>query len=495
MLLGPPAAELPTTQSYPEDPEYQLQVARAARLLALVAYVPAPGFFLACKTCQIAVPLSLIPFHFSSTKVHTYNRKDCAALLAAWEALYLDSHLIRFRTEADAVAWGQAYIRYRPQPPKPLPGLAVHRALQCKFISQSTGHRCQYIVKHPIQIRAHCYNTHHWGTEPKQGHEIRLAEGETLPWERDVPCQRLRNSGKAATLWRVSPASAEQPAGQEPPAGPSSSTGRTWADLEAQLTQKSRARQAHNDLAAATSARYPIHISPWIEKTGWAAYLRGYNLSQVAQLLQSPRPHEVGLLALHNAFDALIESARSLALEQDEINVFTLHRVNSFIPGRAFKRPLLTKLVDGTYRKYKATWRKLLSYVYRLTITGCKPDLPYLLTPQQQQAIAALPVTITAALPPRRPAPATTAASAYPPRRHRDPRQGPVDSSPGPERSSPPLSLSPVRLRFHRHPRPAAGRQLSPLGDDSSLECNAPPSPQQALSSPPPPTPPQLSTL
>ncbi|KAL5371023.1 hypothetical protein PMIN06_012561 [Paraphaeosphaeria minitans] len=240
MLPEPPAAYLTTTQSYPEDPKFQLQVARAARLRTLVAYVSAPGFFLACKTCQTAVPLSLIPFHFSSTKVHAYTRKDCAALLAAWDALYLHSQTTRLRTEADAVTWEHANIRYRPQPPEPLPGLAVHRGLQCQFTSQSTGNRCQYISRQPVKLRAHCYNTHNWGTEPKQGHDIRLAKGKTLPWERDVPCQRLHNNGKASALWRVSPASAEQPASQQPasqelPAGPSQSAGRTWADLEAQL--------------------------------------------------------------------------------------------------------------------------------------------------------------------------------------------------------------------------------------------------------------------
>jgi hypothetical protein len=55
--------------------------------------------------------------------------------------------------------------------------------------------------------------------------------------------------------------------------------------------------------------------------------------------------------------------------------------------------------VDGTYKKYKAVWKKLLSYVYRLTVTGQGPNLHYTLTPQQQQALADLPATITANLP------------------------------------------------------------------------------------------------
>ena len=170
----------------------------------------------------------------------------------------------------------------------------------------------------------------------------------------------------------------------------------SWADLEARLAQGRKDKALYQ---AATTEKYPVHISPWIEKTGWATYLKGYSLHKVAQLLDRPSASEPGLTVLHSAFDALIEDARKLVLEGDQINTFTLHRVNSFIPNRHFKRPLLTKLVDGTYRKYKAVWRKLLGFVYRLTVLHQAPNLHYKLTPQQQEALANLPPSITAALP------------------------------------------------------------------------------------------------
>lgn len=70
-------------------------------------------------------------------------------------------------------------------------------------------------------------------------------------------------------------------------------------------------------------------------------------------MIEPPTVNEPSLAVLHSAFDALIESARKIALDQDEINVFTLHRVNSFIPSWPYKKPLLSKLLDRTYRKYK----------------------------------------------------------------------------------------------------------------------------------------------
>jgi hypothetical protein len=77
------SSALPSTLSYLLSAKFQLQVDQAACLLDLVAYVEHPGCFLICKTCKIVIPLDLIPFYFSRTKHHVYNRNDCAQLLAA----------------------------------------------------------------------------------------------------------------------------------------------------------------------------------------------------------------------------------------------------------------------------------------------------------------------------------------------------------------------------------------------------------------------------
>lgn len=93
-------------------------------------------------------------------------------------------------------------------------------------------------------------------------------------------------------------------------------------ELEARLAQ---ARQRKTLYQAATSQKYPVHISPWIEKTGWATYLKGYPLHTVAQLLDPPAATEPGLAALYRAFDAVVEAARVQVLEEDKINPFMLH--------------------------------------------------------------------------------------------------------------------------------------------------------------------------
>lgn len=71
--------------------------------------------------------------------------------------------------------------------------------------------------------------------------------------------------------------------------------------------------------------------------------------------------------------------------------MFALHRVNSFLRGRPYSKPLHTKLLDGTYHKYRAVWHKLLAFVYRLFIMRQSPRLYYKLTPAQIEAISQVP--------------------------------------------------------------------------------------------------------
>lgn len=62
---------------------------------------------------------------------------------------------------------------------------------------------------------------------------------------------------------------------------------------------------------------------------------------------------------------------------QGEVNIFDLYRVNNFVSchspimvimakheKRVMIRPLLPKLLEGTYKKYKGVWKRLLCFAY-----------------------------------------------------------------------------------------------------------------------------------
>lgn len=91
------------------------------------------------------------------------------------------------------------------------------------------------------------------------------------------------------------------------------------------------------------------------------------SLETVAKLLAPPKLEEVGLPSPIRSFDELVNSAR-LSVLSEEVNVFALYCICSFIRGRSYEKPLHTKLLEGTYRKYQTIWHQLLSYTYRLVI-------------------------------------------------------------------------------------------------------------------------------
>jgi hypothetical protein len=60
-----------------------LRETRAARFSQLAIYVSKPYYFLIYRTYSTALPLSRIPQHFSNSKNHNYERRDCINLLNA----------------------------------------------------------------------------------------------------------------------------------------------------------------------------------------------------------------------------------------------------------------------------------------------------------------------------------------------------------------------------------------------------------------------------
>lgn len=58
--------------------------------------------------------------------------------------------------------------------------------------------------------------------------------------------------------------------------------------------------------------------------------------------------------------------------------------------SKASDRPLAHKLKEGTYRKYKKTWKQLLCFVFRMVYLEWQPTLHCLLTSAQSAALDAI---------------------------------------------------------------------------------------------------------
>ncbi|PVH91083.1 hypothetical protein DM02DRAFT_678251 [Periconia macrospinosa] len=263
---------------FPPSPSTQ-----ANRLWQLVVYVGEPHYFLICRTCRIALPLSRVASHFSSTGGHAYSRADCARLLAAWEAIFLPSYPIKLCNENDLANWSRPLT-----PTAPIPQLPVYYGLHCSYQDPATGQRCPTLYSNEKHIQRHCRKQHGWQNTRKRGRQRRSVaqkQEHHRPWEANVPCQRLTGKG---TLWRVN---LSTPCDQDGGEGEgrdktqgiratAATAADAWDELEAQLD-----RRVASQTATDPSLRYPVHLSPWLEKTGWTTHLHDHDLWTVAELL------------------------------------------------------------------------------------------------------------------------------------------------------------------------------------------------------------------
>ncbi|KAH3951994.1 hypothetical protein HBH53_049120 [Parastagonospora nodorum] len=361
----------------------------------LTIYIGAPHYVLLCRACKTAVPLTTFKYHFCRTSLHTYRVKDIKALVQAWKEGRQHTHPLRLASHADAQNWA------RPTAPvPPIAALPILHGFACHLPDHATGRPCNIIVRHLSAIQIHCKHVHGWENPSSRGRPRPLPDGPEHPaWEANVPCQRLGLNNKLGMPWRVimpSPPPAPLAAAQDPQ--PKSA----WEALEDQLADAPAEPAAAPGL---DSLRFPAHPSAWLEKTNWLTHLQGQHLPSLAALLTHPVPEETGLVLLLEAFDCVINEART-SIHVEEINVFGLHRVNSYFRGRSFRRPLHYKLLHRTYIKYAQVWHRLLTFVYRLAVNQEGPaGFSWSLTPSQQQALSELQALLPA--PPTHPPPPT----------------------------------------------------------------------------------------
>jgi hypothetical protein len=198
----------------------------------------------------------------------------------------------------------------------------------------------------------HCCKEHGWVDLITRGQPFlaKTLAAHSQMWEKDVPCQRLRLCGIGLRAFWVS---VDTQAAKATPLGLSKTKRqKTWEELEVELDVLQSNSIVQTPIGFDASAQYPIHMSPWLEKTGWPAYLEGQSLESVSRLLAPLSHDEPSLKALLQAFDNLIDQAQESVLS-GEVNVFVLHRVNSFMLGRLFRKPFHSKILESTYKRYK----------------------------------------------------------------------------------------------------------------------------------------------
>jgi hypothetical protein len=331
---------------------------------------------LICTRCKFALALGTIGSHLSNLhkdQVTLSERRDC---IAHWANKPIQP----------AKAIQQLEI---PEDALPVPKLALYSNGICCLLCQEQA----YICGNVRSMQDHLKRTHAWKSGCKHGRPLKadLAKGRATAFSTvtlSPVCYQTFHVSNFRRNFRVAvplePDEGRRSRSVLPP--PAS----LEAQVELQLTEKMRL----SDEAASTVLQHPPEQSAWLQTTEWVRYLQGHNLGAAAWLIALPHSSskpEPDLIAILDSFDRLVEQARE-SVKQGKINAFDQQRINSFLrsgsrSSKASDRPLAYKLKEGTYRKYRKTWKQLLCFVFRMVYQGQQPALHCLPTSAQSVAI------------------------------------------------------------------------------------------------------------
>jgi hypothetical protein len=215
--------------------------------------------------------------------------------------------------------------------------------------------------------------------------------------DRIVSCQRFGPTGAASRFFEVTlPPMAEDRErgggsshGAAEPAsliGPTTEAEFVRAYVDQALQQGRAAAEIQDGQMPET--KHPSEVSPWLELTRWAQYLRGQDLAAVAQLGSPPEPStEPLLVAIATSVARLVDRAYG-SIRDFRINEFDQVQINCFLrkPG-VWNRPIQIQLRPSTYRQYCQVWQRLICFAYRSSRPGQTVQLRHCLTTAQMTAL------------------------------------------------------------------------------------------------------------
>lgn len=352
-----------------------------------------------CLKCQYVVPRDTLTRHLTTHKNHHLSRPIVAQICTK-----LDNRYSRIVSTTDTLFQKPFHPPLSKGPLPHLPILAGY--YRCDFQvpdtrdSHDNGEKspCTFVASRREEIQEHSRTVHGWRTRHGRPRGNQII---TVPWTSGITCQRLRKTSPGKKPFQVSLGTADPPSSSD-------------CDKENGETIRSvNTKQYISDQLAAEEARLAVlqsaslsngglklsathNRSPWLELTQWPTYFSNVNLADAVRLIELPhvgnsmdaeeRADEEALFSVIGSFDQLVEEARE-TLTMGKMNIFDQCRVSSFQRGQPYRRPIFTKLLDGTYKRYKNVWKQLLCYAIRVVYFRRGPSLHHRVTESQATAM------------------------------------------------------------------------------------------------------------
>lgn len=169
-------------------------------LHALTIYLPHPYYLLLCRSCKVVVLLSQFHHHFTAPACHNYTYSACKKLKAAFQAQEEGDRRLSIQTNEDLTAWRPPGY---PIASAPIPHLPIYyNGLQCCLINHATQEPCRAIYRGIGNIQQHCREKHKW-VNPRQIGGRPPPHPLPMPWDTNIPCQKLQGRGYGAALFPI----------------------------------------------------------------------------------------------------------------------------------------------------------------------------------------------------------------------------------------------------------------------------------------------------
>lgn len=382
----------------------------------LIAFIPSI-YAIVCKQCGYVVPRDSLRRHLSTEGKHGIRGDTIRAVLKV-----VDTRHPRTAYSADPL-FTRSF--HPPLSHRPLPHLPILTTgyIKCSFpatndpaVKANEKHTtCRFISINVEQMKAHCRKVHSWNRAKRHLDTLTGGSAAMVPPWKPVVCQRLRKCNQGSHPFEVKPPACASTIFTESKHSEdlvNHSTLEQRVELQLKLQAANDAHKRDSCRSEGSSNKSDRRFnSDWLNLTQWPDYLKGTTLASVARLTYLPSSATVSqsILGAHKeilsttehanndkvvsiitpiltAFDDLIEETRS-TLTSGRMNIFDQHRVNSFQQGKPFRRPIFTKLLNGTYRSYKRVGKQLLCYVMNVAYFRHRPHVSFKMTQAQVLAL------------------------------------------------------------------------------------------------------------
>lgn len=216
-----------------------------------------------CRVCPIGVDRRHLQTHFK--KQHSYT-PDQLRTINAYRALQ----------RHDETGPSVPSFLSTPIPELPL----IYDGLLC----QVDPTVCRYLCRRLHGIKRHCRTAHQWRQYPRRGRPRQAgrarsppsSEQDPVPWK-IVVCQRVFTAGPQSHYIEV-----RHPLSTEPSVQGGSRSADVWQKIEDDRTQ------AQEKLFNVVAEDPALQTNPWLNRTRWSTYLRGFERQSLLKLVEEP---------------------------------------------------------------------------------------------------------------------------------------------------------------------------------------------------------------